>query len=74
MDWEERVGTGDLHLASLRWVGQTVRQVVQEVEHPWLGPMVVQAVWPADPGVEHPWVGPKVGQMVRQVVLGVEHP
>ena len=50
------MGTGDLHLASLRWVDQTVRQVALRVEHPWVEPKVGQAVWPADPEVEHPWV------------------
>ena len=37
------MGTGDLHLVSLRWVDQTVRLVDPGVEHPWVGPMVVLA-------------------------------
>jgi hypothetical protein len=36
-------------------------------EHPWVGPMVVLAVWQVDPVAEHPWVGPMVVLAVRQV-------
>ena len=61
------MGTGDLHLASLRGVDQTVQQVVLGVEHPWVEPKVVQVVWPADPEVEHPWVGLMVVQAEQQV-------
>ena len=68
------MGTGDLHLTSLRWVDQTVRQVVLGVEHPWVGPMVVQAERQVVLGVEHPWVEPKVVQVVWPADPEVEHP
>ena len=64
------MGTGDLHLASLRWVGQTVRQVALGVEHPLVGPMVglaVRQVGRQQEKVEVP-VARLVGHQILRVV------